>query len=119
MALRVVTELIDDLDGAPAAKTVSFGLDGTAYEIDLCNRNAMKLRSVLATYASAGRRTGRILRAAPPRQADVSRTRSEIRAWAKTEGLPVRDRGRLPVGVVAEFLRRARRGGDSFARASP
>ena len=35
MAQRVQIKLIDDLDGADADETVSFGLDGVVYEIDL------------------------------------------------------------------------------------
>ncbi len=48
MAQRVQVVLEDDLDGGKADETVTFGLDGTAYEIDLSKKNAAKLRDALA-----------------------------------------------------------------------
>jgi hypothetical protein len=57
MAQRRVVELIDDLDGKVLdhAETVTFGLDGVDYEIDLSDKNAAKLRGALAPYVAAGR----------------------------------------------------------------
>ena len=48
MAQKVHIVLEDDLDGSPATETVSFGLDGKTYEIDLNDKNAGKLRDALA-----------------------------------------------------------------------
>jgi hypothetical protein len=45
MAQRVQIVLEDDLDGGVAAETVTFGLDGVSYEIDLSDKNAGKLRT--------------------------------------------------------------------------
>ncbi|WP_342365716.1 MULTISPECIES: Lsr2 family protein [Plantibacter] len=60
MAQRMITTLIDDLDGVELARgsgeTVRFGLDGRDYEIDLSDHNAAELREVLAPYVGAGRR---------------------------------------------------------------
>lgn len=56
MALEVIEKLIDDLDGGEAVETVSFGLDGTAYEIDLSKRNAAAFREALQRYVNAGRK---------------------------------------------------------------
>ena len=42
MAQRVQVLLVDDLDGGVAEETVSFGLDGVSYEIDLSKSNASK-----------------------------------------------------------------------------
>lgn len=47
--------LIDDLDGQVANETVTFGLDGKSYEIDLSDANASKLRDALAVYVAAAR----------------------------------------------------------------
>ena len=50
MATKHVTHLIDDLDGSVledgAGKTVSFSVDGRAYEIDLSKDNASTSRRV-------------------------------------------------------------------------
>ena len=50
MAQKVHIVLEDDLDGSPATETVSFGLDGKSYEIDLSDDNAAKLRDSLAVF---------------------------------------------------------------------
>ena len=54
MATKHVTHLIDDLDGSVledgAGKTVSFSVDGRAYEIDLSKDNASKLLDAFAPY---------------------------------------------------------------------
>ena len=36
-----ITEFIDDLDGSKADRTVTFAVDGTAYEIDLSKKNSL------------------------------------------------------------------------------
>ena len=42
VAQRVHIVLEDDLDGSTADETVSFGLDGASYEIDLSKKNAVE-----------------------------------------------------------------------------
>ena len=59
VAQKTVVTLVDDLDGGEADETVSFGLDGSTYEIDLSSANAGKLRDALATYVGSARRSGR------------------------------------------------------------
>jgi hypothetical protein len=56
MAQKIHVELVDDIDGSPAAETVPFGLDGTQYEVDLSEHNATVLRETLAPYIGHGRR---------------------------------------------------------------
>jgi hypothetical protein len=58
MAQKVRIVLEDDIDGSEATQTVSFGLDGTSYEIDLSEQNARALRDGLALYVGHGRRVG-------------------------------------------------------------
>ena len=70
MAQKVDVRFVDDLDGSEASGTVSFALDGRAYEIDLSEENAAKLRDSLATFVAAARRTGS-RRAAQPAQQHV------------------------------------------------
>jgi hypothetical protein len=99
MAQKVQVLLIDDLEGGDAHETVTFGLDGRTYEIDLKDKNAEKLRATLEGFVKAGRRTGgRAGRKAGPKAAGGSDT-AEIRAWAKANGYDVNDRGRVPAGV--------------------
>ncbi len=58
MARRIVEILTDDIDRSPAAETVTFGLDGLSYEIDLNEENAADLRDILAPYISVARPLG-------------------------------------------------------------
>ncbi len=100
------TLFIDDLDGSEADGTIRFGLDGTDYEIDLNTEHAQQLRDALARYIVAGRRTG-----ASARQPSRGRRKStasapntsEVREWAKAQGIDVKDRGRIPAELVVKF----------------
>jgi hypothetical protein len=60
MASKATVIIEDDLDGSEADETLTFGLDGRSYEIDLSEKNAAKLRKVMAQYVAAGRPAGRI-----------------------------------------------------------
>ncbi|TMQ91340.1 Lsr2 family protein [Actinomadura soli] len=103
MAQKIVVTMADDIDGSEAVDTVSFGIDGSTYEIDLNERNAAELRSTLYPFMESGRR----LKAARGRRnsASVSRPESaaEIREWAKRRGIPVNGRGRLAANVIDRY----------------
>jgi hypothetical protein len=102
MAQKVHITLEDDLDGGDATETVSFGLDGKNYEIDLNDKNAAGLRNALAKYVAAGRRAGGRT-AAARRRTQVGASAREIRDWARSNGHPVPDRGRIPSDVREAF----------------
>ncbi len=96
MAQRVNVILVDDLDGSDAEETVTFGIDGTEYEIDLSAGNAAKLRELLAGYVGHARRTGGRRRRPGSRNAAKPVTSAaEIREWARANGWDVPDRGRV------------------------
>ena len=106
MAQKIQTLFIDDLDGSEAEGTVRFGLDGTQYEIDLSTGHAKELRTALARYIEAARRVPGTARR--PSQhgrkqpaADVSNT--DVRTWAKSRGLEVKDRGRVSADILAQW----------------
>lgn len=103
MTQRVVVQFEDDLDGAPADETMTFGLDGRTYEIDLSTRNADKLRRSLGQYVSAGRRiSGRTsTRSAPP--ALGAGEAAKIREWALANGYAVNRRGRIPAEIQQAY----------------
>ncbi|MEU0479718.1 Lsr2 family protein [Streptosporangium sp. NPDC006013] len=103
MARQQVVTFTDDITGKRADETVSFGLDGTAYEIDLSTKNATKLREALKPFQSAARKASTSLgRKGRAKGSGGSRERSaEIRAWAKSHGIEVSERGRIG-GKVAE-----------------
>jgi hypothetical protein len=103
MAQKVQILFTDDLDGSEAEGTVRFGLDGTDYEIDLNTKHAQQLRDALAGYLGASRRVG----GAPRRPARSTPANglnpTEVRQWAKTQGIDVKDRGRVPAELVVKF----------------
>ena len=107
MVQKVQVLLIDDLDGGSADETVTFGLDGTTYEIDLSKKNATSLRDALADYVEHAREAGSAApeRPSPQRSkaphAPIDREQAAaIRVWARRKGHDVSDRGRIPAKIV-------------------
>jgi hypothetical protein len=106
VAQKIQTVFVDDLDGTEAEGTVRFGLDGAEYEIDLNAAHAEALREALAPYVSAARRArggarrpARAVRRAPATGLNTT----EVREWAKAQGIDVKDRGRVPAELVVKF----------------
>lgn len=104
MAQKVNIVLIDDIDHTDAEETVTFGLDGKEYAIDLNAKNASALRDALAPYVgharpvsggSRRRSTGSSTKSA----AGGGTAASEIRAWARDNGFDVPERGRVSAEV--------------------
>jgi hypothetical protein len=106
VARKIQTVFIGDLDGSEADGTVRFGLDGTGYEIDLTAGHAQALRDVLARYVQAARRGGVSARRPARGGRRASGTgvdTTEVREWAKAQGIEVKDRGRVPAELVVKF----------------
>jgi hypothetical protein len=112
------TERLNAGDLVPKrTQTVSFGLDGRNYAIDLSDQNAAELRETLGRYVAAGRRVGRQTRAvnmAParprggqPAQAD-GHDAAAIRQWARAHGHQISDRGPIPATVRQAYAARRR-----------
>lgn len=114
MAQKVQVLLVDDLDGGEASETVTFGLDGSSYEIDLSGKNAEELRDAFAKYVGSARKTGRTSSASSSRSSGSARRSGSstamdrdqaaaIRSWAKKQGLKVSDRGRIPATIIEQY----------------
>lgn len=103
MAQKVQVILVDDLDGGPADETVTFGLDGAAYEIDLTSDNAARLRDLLATYVGHARRVGGPTRRAGRAAKGSGEDPAAVRAWAKEQGIAVNERGRISADLLAKY----------------
>jgi nucleoid-associated protein Lsr2 len=105
VAQKILTLFIDDLDGSDAEGTVRFGLDGAEYEIDLNAEHTQALRDALAPYVSAARRVGGARRPARSgrRGSASGLNTTEVREWAKAQGIEVKDRGRVPAELVVKF----------------
>jgi len=106
MAQRIITQLIDDISGVEIksgkGETVSFSLDGRNYEIDLSNKHASQLRSALADYIASARRVGRSTGKSVAR-VQLGHSPAEVKAWARSNGYTVADRGRVPAPIREAF----------------
>ena len=106
MAQKVNITLVDDIDESEAEETVSFGLDGKEYLIDLNAEHAGELRDALAPYVGharpAGRRTTRKATGSAP-AAKTGTDATAVREWARGNGFDVPERGRLPKEVKEAY----------------
>jgi hypothetical protein len=111
MAQKVQVLLVCDLheDEVEGTETVTFGLDGSSYEIDVCDPHAVQLRDAFASYVGAARRAGRTPaagarkgRTASPKAGANERV-GEIREWARANGHQVSERGRLSATLVSAY----------------
>ena len=117
MAQRVQVLLVCDVhddDATPGTETISFSLDGTSYEIDVCDDHGAELRDSVAPFIGAGRRVGGSRQgrrssaasgraAARPAAVSDRQRAGDIRAWARSQGLSVNERGRIPASIVEQY----------------
>jgi hypothetical protein len=118
MAQRVLVDTYCDLDPPPGppclAQTVTFGLDGRAWEIDLCESHRVGMESTLAPWLAAARARSAATRQYRPvhsrKRARPPQAGDRIRAWARTPegraatgGIRIGDRGRIPREVTAAY----------------
>ncbi|HSP36458.1 MAG TPA: Lsr2 family protein [Frankiaceae bacterium] len=103
MTQKTVILLTDDLDGSEAVETVTFGLDGQSYEIDLSEENAADLRERVSEWSQHARKGGgragargapRPRSSTPPASA-LKEDVAAIREWARNAGHEVSPRGRI------------------------
>ena len=114
MAHKVSVTYACDFDDkeipAGQQRTITFGIDGQDYEIDLCARHGEKLGEVVGKFAEHARKAT-VRGPKRRRRTTANRQRSaQIRAWAKSSGIEVSDRGRIPGRVLAGFETSHRQG---------
>ena len=119
MAQRVQVLLVCDLhdnesSDTAGTETIAFGLDGSSYEIDVCDQHGAQLRDSFASYVGAARRAGRGSGDSSGRRSRRSSGRassgsgdrqrvSEVRDWARKNGHQVNERGRISGTVMAAY----------------
>ena len=102
MAQRTQVLYVDDIDGSDAEGTVRFGFDGTDYEIDLNKKHADQLAQAIGPFIAAARKVPSSRR--PARGARAGRHNlSDVRAWARDQGIKISERGRIPADVLAKY----------------
>lgn len=99
MSQNVLVVTTDDLDGTEGAATVTFGLDGRAYEIDLTGEHAGALRSALKPFTATARRVP----GAAKRPVQARQRAAQVRIWAKAHGYEVGKLGRIPFEAEDAF----------------
>ncbi|HEY1640315.1 MAG TPA: Lsr2 family protein [Streptosporangiaceae bacterium] len=102
MAQRVEIHFIDDIDGTAAAETIRFGIAGADYEIDLSAEHAKEFREALEPFLSGARRVAASTRPARGPRAGAP-SPAAVRQWARSAGIEVSDRGRVPDDLIARF----------------
>jgi hypothetical protein len=109
MAQRLQVLLVCDLhdDETPGTETVSFAVDGSSYEIDVCDAHGSQLRESFAPYVAAGRRSGRGT-ATGRRRRGAARPSggvdpAAVRAWARSNNVKVSERGRISADVLDRY----------------
>lgn len=109
MAQRTQVILVDDIDGSEATQTVTFGIDGVTYEIDLNEEHAAALRESVEEWTAKARRVSgrRNTRRNTRRRArsSVPGETQRIRDWARAEGIEVSTRGRISAEVREAYLK--------------
>ncbi|MBT2510959.1 Lsr2 family protein [Streptomyces sp. ISL-98] len=105
MVQRTVTIYTDDLTGAEGEgiATHAFSLDGIKYEVDLGPDNYQKLLDALGPFMGAGRKVGGGARRTAKRGQSGGPDAAKIREWAKTQGIEVSSRGRIPADLLERY----------------
>jgi hypothetical protein len=80
-----------------------FSFDGREYETDLCAMHSDGFDETVGSYARYARRSSPRMPSAKRRTAAHRQHSASVRAWAKTMGITVGDRGRIPADVVARY----------------
>ena len=110
MAQRVQVILVCDLHEGEVegTETITFGLDGSSYEIDVCEAHGRELRDAYAPFVGAARRAGRgsgggQRRGRGSRSGGGGNEVAQIREWARSNGHQVSERGRISATVRAAY----------------
>jgi hypothetical protein len=107
MAQRTTVIVTDDLDGSEGANTITFAYEGIEYAVDLSESNSKKLKKALDPYISAARKTGGKRPSGRRSTAAAGRSSSSdtaaIREWARSQGLQVSERGRVPQSLRDQY----------------
>jgi Lsr2 len=121
MSQHVQVTLICDMApheaDTPADRTVSIGIDGRHYELELCAKHELQLLQTLGRYTMAARRV-----TLPGMPRHTLRTRQdrqfsrEVRAWALASGRQLPERGRIPLAVRRDYEAAHAPGGQNGTR---
>lgn len=130
MSKKTIVVITDDIDGGKADESLVFGVNDDAWEIDLNDRNASLLRTLLQPFMEAGRKLvkparkgrpagartggapmedahGRKITAIPRAQREAYLQRQAIRDWARSVGIDVPRNGVIAADIVRRYEKEA------------
>lgn len=96
-------QLVDDISGAPADRTIRIGYEGRWFELDLTNDNVAAIEETLRPWLEKGRKATTETKPAQPKAKRPRGARSDtakIREWAVGAGYEVPERGSLRREIV-------------------
>lgn len=92
-------QLVDDLTQEPvedgAGESVTFGVDGAAYVIDLSDEHVGEFRALLEPYVAAARKADGATSTRRNRSTAPKLDSKAVREWASANGYQVSERGRV------------------------
>ena len=98
---------VHDGDAGPA-ETVAFTVEGKPYEFELCDAHLAEFREATEIWSSHARPVSP--RSGPQRSRRARRSPTEngtstadVRDWARSQGIPIGARGRVPDELRAAF----------------
>ncbi|MDU7718329.1 MAG: Lsr2 family protein [Cutibacterium avidum] len=104
MAIRSIIE--SDMSGEAGAHTLTFGLEGQWYEIDLTDAEADDLRKALQPYLDVSRQsTSRAAGHTPEVPAMTPDEREDVREWARNNNYEVAPYGRINKTVMRAYVK--------------
>lgn len=124
MAEKVIIQLTDDLDGTDASETIHFAVNGSAYRIDLSEKNSARFWEAIKPFVEAAQPAGSAARrprpgpsssSSPSDAAPAPRKRrssgaaaagvspAAVRVWASENNVEVPARGRIPATVISQY----------------
>lgn len=109
MTQKTIIIYTDDLTNQESEEvsTHTFSLNGVNYEIDLSPESYDKLADALGPFIQAGHKTGRTTKSgggkSHGRTTQDGASAEEIRRWARSKGIEVNDRGRVPATIRTQY----------------
>lgn len=109
MAQKTQVVLTDDIDGSEATQTLTFAFQGVSYEIDLNDDHASALEESFHDWINSARKVAGSRGTKPRRSSDGAgapgggRDLNEVRAWLRSNGHEVADRGRVSQTLLEEY----------------
>lgn len=103
MAQKTRIEYVSDLSGKAItdndSPTITFAWDGQEYAIDLTAKEAETFFNAIEKYIASATKVTNRRRSSRSKAKQSGPSAQELREWAKSQGMDVPDRGRIPQSV--------------------